>query len=98
MRPESARQLINNTIQHYLNNKTADIYNPVMIRALNKMYCKQVIWHKNRGYDFSSMYDYTPDLTINYNSIKNEMFYISDRWNSPQRLQWLITGIENKLF
>jgi len=24
--------------------------------------------------------------------------YISDRWNSPQRLQWLITGIEERKF
>jgi len=100
MRPETARRIINATIQRYLNDEPTAIYIPNMIRALNKMYAKQAIWHHEHGYccydDYD--YDYTPDLDTDYLSIKDEMFYISDRWNSPQRLSWLISGILEEKF
>jgi len=96
MRPETAKRTIDCTIERFLNDEPTAIYIPDMIRALNIMYCKQAIWHKDHGYDFND--DYLPDLETDYENIENEMMYISDRWNSPQRLQWLITGIEERKF
>ena len=96
MRPEKAKQIINRTILRYLDDEPTSMYLPDMIRALNTMYCKQAIWHKDHGYEFND--DYTPDLDTDYKNIENEMFYISDRWNNPQRLSWIIFGIEENKF
>jgi len=96
MRPEKARQIINNTIQRYMNDEPTAIYIPDMKRALNKMYMKQVLWHEKNGYDFAEMYD--PENIAPYGNVEGEMFYISDRWNNPTRLQWLITGIDENKF
>jgi len=96
MRPETATRTINRTIERVLNNELTAIYIPDMIVALKAMYCKQAIWHKEHGYDFAD--DYTPDLETDYENVLGEIMYISDRWNSPQRLQWLITGIEERKF
>ena len=52
MRPEKARQIINRTILRYLDDEPTAMYIPDMLTAVKKMYCKQVIWHKNQGYDF----------------------------------------------
>jgi len=98
MRPEKARRVINHTIARYLDDEPTAIYIPDMLKALKKMYCKQIIWHKNRGYDFSSMYDYIPNAEKDYQSVKRELEYISDRWDAPHRLQWMITGIEEHKF
>ena len=96
MRPETATRVIDRTIKRFMNDEPTAIYIPDMLVALKAMYVKQAIWHKDHGYDFSS--DYTPDLDTDYENVEGEIMYISDRWNSPQRLQWLITGIEERKF
>jgi len=95
MTPETAKRIIDRTIERYMNKEPKAIYIPDMLVALKTMYVKQVIWHKEHDYPYS---DYSPDLDTDYDNVDGEIFYISDRWNSPQRLQWLITGIEENKF
>ena len=100
MRPEKASNIINNAIQLYLNGDKTAMYKKDTLRALNKMFMKQVIWHENHGYDFEKIVNYDPNVD-DYGSekdINGHMMYISDRWNAPQRLHWLITGIQEKKF
>ena len=101
MRPEKASNIINNAIQLYLKGDKTAMYKRDTLQALNKMFMKQVIWHENHGYNFEEMYNTDVDIDNEYDTedyINGHMMYISDRWNAPQRLQWLITGIQEKKF
>jgi len=94
-RPEKARRIIRRTIERYLNDELTAVYIPEMIRAVYVLQAKQYKWHKEHGYPMS---DYCPDLNTDFESVGSEMEYISDRFDAPQRLAWLATGIEEELF
>lgn len=94
MRPETATQIIDKTIARYLNDEPTAIYIPDMLRAVRKMYCKQVIWHKENGFGYETWLIGTQTEE----QIRKEMEHISDRWNNLQRLAWLLDGIEEKKF
>ena len=95
MRPEKAHRIVRRTIERYLNDEPTAMYIPDMLRAVYVLQAKQAIWDHAHDYPAS---DYTPNTETDYESIKGEMEYISDRFNAPQRLAWLAVGIEEELF
>ncbi len=95
MRPETAKRIVNRAIQTYLKYSNDALYHESTLRALNKMLAKHSIWNHEHGYPNT---EFVPSLDNDYKSIRNEMEYISDRFNAEHRLLWLIAGIEGRKF
>jgi hypothetical protein len=94
MRPEKAKQLIDNAIQKALLGECSLLYKCDLTVAINKLMEKLKVELSGSWSEYNK-YEPTDN---DYNSMVNELFYISDRFNVPHRLKWLRFGIENKLF
>lgn len=95
MRPEKAHRIIRATLERFRKDEPTAMYQPDMLRAVHKLQAKQSIWHIEHGYALSS---YVPNPNEDYESITNEIEYISDRFNAEHRLAWLEVGIQEGLF
>lgn len=95
MRPEKARGVIRNAITVYLHNRDPSMLdNPSFLTAIDKLMSKLKI---ELGESFGDYNKWSP-ANKDYDGIRHEMGYISDRFNTPARLKWLRYGAVNKLF
>ena len=89
MRPERFRYEMNKAFDLWMADKSTYQFLP-LLREMKRVWKK---WSKEED-DFRSgeeSYGYKSQ-----ESVRNNMFYISDRWRCAFRVKWLIDGIENK--
>lgn len=89
MRPERFRREMNKAFDMWMDDKSTYQFLQ-LLREMKRVWKK---WSKEED-DFRSgeeSYGYKSQ-----ESVRNNMFYISDRWRCAFRLKWLIDGIENK--
>jgi hypothetical protein len=94
MRPEKAKIVIENAIKAALSGDINPLYECNFLKAVNKLMEKLKVELAESWFEYDI---YQPTLK-DYGSIQNELFYISDRFNTPHRLKWLSFGVDNNQF
>lgn len=95
MRPEKANALINKAIQDALSGNVESLYKSEFLSACYKLLLKLKIELPEECWK-----EYSEHKTSvkDYDGVRLQLFYISDRFNAPNRLKWLIFGVNNRLF
>lgn len=98
MRPEKARRVVQNAIQFFLKTKgdATKLYEAEKALTILEKTLRKEYLEGGWGYDEHQYPSIKKDYGKRYN--KEEMFYISDRFMAPHRLDWLLVGVRGKLF
>lgn len=95
MRPEKAWRVIEKSIKKAIKGDVSTLYTKETWLALNKLLSRLKV---ELADSFDEHYDHYKPESKEYVETLNELVYISDRFNAPHRVKWLMFGIENKLF
>ena len=91
MRPETFKNKVNNAISCYLRTNSVcklKFLLPEMEKRWNQWAAEEGDYRcGNESYGYHSI-----------ESVRSNMFYISDRWGCSFRIKWLIDGINNDKF
>lgn len=89
MRPEKFRYEMNKAFDLWIETKSVSQFTP-LLREMDRVWKK---WAKQEDDHRTGMdtYEY-----VTKESIRNNMFYISDRWRCAFRLKWLYDGLKDK--
>jgi hypothetical protein len=110
MRPETRYRTVTKAIDSYLKGNRSKLCNKRTLSVLVEAYvwCLRDIERIHNEFVQEGLLQepHKPDLRSGYEtygyhdeeSIMNNMMYLSDRWNCPFRIRWLIDGIENNHF
>jgi hypothetical protein len=97
MRPEKAKYVVQRGIDLYVKEgSNALLYTKECERAIEVLDKKKRAKYARDGWDYDNR---DPRTLTNYETgAYGEMFYISDRFMAPHRLNFLLLGIKEKLF
>jgi hypothetical protein len=95
MRPQKAWRVVEASIKNAIKGDVTTLYTKQTWLALNKLLDKLKV---ELADSFGEHYNHYNPESKEYIEARNELVYISDRFNAPHRVKWLMFGIENKLF
>lgn len=95
MRPQKARNTVSIAIHSALCGDASRLYATETKTALHKLLQKLKV---ELAESYDEHYDYYTPKLEEYDTQREELHYISDRFNAPHRIKFLLFGIERNLF